>query len=96
MRGMHVLRQPAMLFGEDDTTRLRRLHDMLEDPTALVDVEADEIGEGQTNDFLRDIQALRANTAAAQGRRGGRWWLAAWASAQRALSAAAGLRRKET
>ena len=60
-----MLRQPATLFGEDDAARLRRLHDVLEDPAALADVDAAEIGEGQTNDFLRDIQALRARAAAA-------------------------------
>uniref|UniRef100_A0A0D3FMV8 Prp18 domain-containing protein n=1 Tax=Oryza barthii TaxID=65489 RepID=A0A0D3FMV8_9ORYZ len=31
----------------------------------VADVEAAEIGEGQTNDFLRDIQALRAKAVAA-------------------------------
>jgi len=65
IRRLRVLRQPATLFGEDDAARLRRLHDVLEDPAALADVDAAEIGEGQTNDFLRDIQALRARAAAA-------------------------------
>ena len=65
VRRLRVLRQPATLFGEDDAARLRRLHDVLEDPAALADVDAAEIGEGQTNDFLRDIQALRAKAAAA-------------------------------
>jgi pre-mRNA-splicing factor 18 len=65
IRRLRVLRQPATLFGEDDAARLRRLNDVLEDPAALADVDADEIGEGQTNDFLRDIQALRAKAAAA-------------------------------
>ncbi|KAK8444382.1 hypothetical protein SEVIR_9G126100v4 [Setaria viridis] len=65
IRRLRVLRQPATLFGEDDAARLRRLNDVLEDPTALADVDADEIGEGQTNDFLRDIQALRVKAAAA-------------------------------
>ncbi|KAG2546629.1 pre-mRNA-splicing factor 18-like [Panicum virgatum] len=65
VRRLRVLRQPVTLFGEDDAARLRRLHDVLEDPAALADVDAAEIGEGQTNDFLRDIQALRARAAAA-------------------------------
>ncbi|KAJ1294009.1 hypothetical protein BS78_01G113500 [Paspalum vaginatum] len=65
IRRLRVLRQPATLFGEDDAARLRRLQDVLEDPAALADVDAAEIGEGQTNDFLRDIQALRAKAAAA-------------------------------
>uniref|UniRef100_A0A0E0GSD9 Pre-mRNA processing factor 4 (PRP4)-like domain-containing protein n=2 Tax=Oryza TaxID=4527 RepID=A0A0E0GSD9_ORYNI len=65
IRRLRVLRQPATLFGEDDAARLRRLHAVLEDPAALADVEAAEIGEGQTNDFLRDIQALRAKAVAA-------------------------------
>ncbi|CAL4918563.1 unnamed protein product [Urochloa decumbens] len=65
IRRLRVLRQPATLFGEDDAARLRRLNEVLEDPAALADVDADEIGEGQTNDFLRDIQALRARAAAA-------------------------------
>uniref|UniRef100_A0A0D9VXW0 Pre-mRNA processing factor 4 (PRP4)-like domain-containing protein n=1 Tax=Leersia perrieri TaxID=77586 RepID=A0A0D9VXW0_9ORYZ len=65
IRRLRLLRQPAMLFGEDDAARLRRLHAVLEDPAAaLADVDAEEIGEGQTNDFLRDIQALRAKVAA--------------------------------
>jgi pre-mRNA-splicing factor 18 len=53
-----------MLFGENDAARLRRLQEVLEDPAALADVDAAEIGDGQTNDFLRDIQALRAKAAA--------------------------------
>ncbi|CAN6292159.1 unnamed protein product [Urochloa humidicola] len=65
IRRLRVLRQPATLFGEDDAARLRRLNEVLEDPAALADVDAGEIGEGQTNDFLRDIQALRARAAAA-------------------------------
>uniref|UniRef100_A0A0E0KHV9 Pre-mRNA processing factor 4 (PRP4)-like domain-containing protein n=1 Tax=Oryza punctata TaxID=4537 RepID=A0A0E0KHV9_ORYPU len=65
IRRLRVLRQPATLFGEDDAARLRRLHAVLEDPAALTDVDAAEIGEGQTNDFLRDIQALRAKAVAA-------------------------------
>lgn len=65
VRRLRLLRQPATLFGEDDAARLRRLQEVLEDPAALADVDAAEIGEGQTNDFLRDIQALRAKAAAA-------------------------------
>ncbi|EER91034.1 hypothetical protein BDA96_01G130500 [Sorghum bicolor] len=65
IRRLRVLRQPATLFGEDDVARLRRLRDLIEDPAALADVDEAEIGEGQTNDFLRDIQALRAKAAAA-------------------------------
>ncbi|KAL6637085.1 hypothetical protein ACP70R_024657 [Stipagrostis hirtigluma subsp. patula] len=65
IRRLRLLRQPATLFGEDDAARLRRLHEVLEDPAALADVDAGEIGEGQTNDFLRDIQALRAKAVAA-------------------------------
>lgn len=65
VRRLRLLRQPATLFGEDDAARLRRLKEVLEDPAALADVDAAEIGEGQTNDFLRDIQALRAKAAAA-------------------------------
>ncbi|XP_047088364.1 pre-mRNA-splicing factor 18-like [Lolium rigidum] len=66
VRRLRLLRQPATLFGEDDAARLRRLHDVLEDPAAVADVDAAEIGEGQTNDFLRDIQALRAKVVAAK------------------------------
>jgi pre-mRNA-splicing factor 18 len=61
VRRLHLLRQPSTLFGEDDATGLQ---EVLEDPAALADVDAAEIGEGQTNDFLRDIQALRAKAAA--------------------------------
>ncbi|KQK13656.1 pre-mRNA-splicing factor 18 [Brachypodium distachyon] len=68
IRRLRVLRQPATLFGEDDASRLRRLHAVLEDPDAIADVDAVEIGEGQTNDFLRDIQALRAKAAAADAK----------------------------
>ncbi|VAI01424.1 unnamed protein product [Triticum turgidum subsp. durum] len=64
VRRLRLLRQPATLFGEDDAARLRRLHDALEDPAAVAGVDATEIGEGQTNDFLRDIQAPRAKAAA--------------------------------
>ncbi|CAN6287135.1 unnamed protein product [Urochloa humidicola] len=71
IRRLRVLRQPATLFGEDDAARLRRLNEVLEDPAALVEVDAGEIGEGQTNDFLRDIQALRARAAAATKPRAG-------------------------
>ncbi|CAL4935437.1 unnamed protein product [Urochloa decumbens] len=71
IRRLRVLRQPATLFGEDDAARLRRLNEVLEDPAALADVDAGEIGEGQTNDFLRDIQALRARAAAAAKPRAG-------------------------
>ncbi|KAK3146372.1 hypothetical protein QOZ80_3BG0265280 [Eleusine coracana subsp. coracana] len=65
IRRLRLLRQPATLFGEDDAARLRRLQEVLEDSAALADVDAEEIGEGQTNDFLRDIQALRAKAVAA-------------------------------
>ncbi|KAF7052187.1 hypothetical protein CFC21_060320 [Triticum aestivum] len=64
IRRLRLLRQPATLFGEDDAARLRRLHDALEDPAAVAGVDAAEIGEGQTNDFLRDIQAPRAKALA--------------------------------
>uniref|UniRef100_A0ACD6A4L5 Uncharacterized protein n=1 Tax=Avena sativa TaxID=4498 RepID=A0ACD6A4L5_AVESA len=64
VRRLRLLRQPATLFGEDDAARQRRLQDVLEDPAALADVDAGEIGEGQTNDFLRDIQSLRAKAEA--------------------------------
>ncbi|KAM0880346.1 hypothetical protein ACQ4PT_033658 [Festuca glaucescens] len=60
VRRLRLLRQPATLFGEDDAARLRRLHDVLEDPATVAGIDAAEIGEGQTNDFLRDIPALRA------------------------------------
>ncbi|KAG8097883.1 hypothetical protein GUJ93_ZPchr0013g35189 [Zizania palustris] len=63
IRRLRLLRQPATLFGEDDAARLRRLHAVLEHPAALADVDAGDIGEGQTNDFLRDIQALQAKVA---------------------------------
>jgi pre-mRNA-splicing factor 18 len=65
IRRLRALRQPATLFAEDDVARLRRLQDLIENPAALADVDAAEIGEGQTNDFLRDNQALRAKAAAA-------------------------------
>jgi pre-mRNA-splicing factor 18 len=64
VRRLRLLRQPATLFGEDDAARLRRLQDVLEDPAAVADVDAAEICEGQTNDFLRDIQASRVKAAA--------------------------------
>lgn len=70
IRRLRVLRQPATLFGEDDAARLRRLHAVLEDPAALADVEAAEIGEGQTNDFLREEGG--DNAWKEQGRRGSR------------------------
>jgi pre-mRNA-splicing factor 18 len=71
VRRLRLLRQPATLFGEDDAARLRRLHDVLEDPAAVAGVDAAEIGEGQTNDFLRDIQALRAKAVAAKPKAAG-------------------------
>ncbi|KAJ3697775.1 hypothetical protein LUZ61_001480 [Rhynchospora tenuis] len=57
IRRLRVLRQPITLFGEDDVARYKRLQSVIE--SGVLEIDADEIGEGQTNDFLRDIYELR-------------------------------------
>ncbi|KAL9662893.1 hypothetical protein QQ045_027728 [Rhodiola kirilowii] len=56
VRRLRFLKQPATLFGEDDEARLERLKYVLK--TGLFEVDSD-MTEGQTNDFLRDIDELR-------------------------------------
>ncbi|KAJ4845579.1 hypothetical protein Tsubulata_019473 [Turnera subulata] len=56
IRRLRFLKQPVTLFGEDDEARLERLKYVLKAGTFEVD---DDITEGQTNDFLRDIVELR-------------------------------------
>lgn len=46
-----------------DVVRLRCLPAAHEDPAALADIDEAEIGEGQTNDILHDIQVLGAKAA---------------------------------
>ncbi|CAL9064664.1 unnamed protein product [Musa banksii] len=56
VRRLRILKQPATLFGEDDAARFRRLQAVIE--SGPIEVE-EEIADGQTNDFLRDIYELR-------------------------------------
>ncbi|XP_047958496.1 pre-mRNA-splicing factor 18-like [Salvia hispanica] len=56
IRRLRFLKQPVTLFGEDDEARLDRLKYVLK--TGLFEVD-DDITEGQTNDFLRDIVELK-------------------------------------
>ncbi|KAJ1697359.1 hypothetical protein LUZ63_005871 [Rhynchospora breviuscula] len=57
IRRLRVLKQPITLFGEDDVARYKRLQSVIE--SGALEIDADEIGEGQTNDFLRDIYELK-------------------------------------
>ncbi|KAJ3672962.1 hypothetical protein LUZ60_006336 [Juncus effusus] len=58
IRRLRILKQPITLFGEDDAARFKRLQSVIE--SGALEIEGDdEIGEGQTNDFLRDICELR-------------------------------------
>ncbi|KAL3827947.1 hypothetical protein ACJIZ3_016749 [Penstemon smallii] len=56
IRRLRFLRQPVTLFGEDDDARLDRLKFVLK--AGLFEVD-DDMTEGQTNDFLRDIVELK-------------------------------------
>ncbi|XP_057780741.1 uncharacterized protein LOC130999243 [Salvia miltiorrhiza] len=56
VRRLRFLKQPVTLFGEDDEARLDRLKYVLK--TGLFEVD-DDMTEGQTNDFLRDIVELK-------------------------------------
>ncbi|KAG6510886.1 pre-mRNA-splicing factor 18-like [Zingiber officinale] len=71
IRRLRILKHPATLFGEDDAGRLRRLQTVIE--SGPIETE-EELADGQTNDFLRDIHNLRreqkAGTAVAK-REGG-------------------------
>lgn len=71
IRRLRILKHPATLFGEDDADRLRRLQTVIESGPIEA---AEELADGQTNDFLRDMHDLRrgqkAGTAAAK-REGG-------------------------
>ncbi|XP_008802680.1 pre-mRNA-splicing factor 18-like [Phoenix dactylifera] len=56
IRRLRILKQPITLFGEDDDARLDRLKLTLK--SGVLEIDSDMI-EGQTNDFLRDIDELR-------------------------------------
>ncbi|XP_031474031.1 uncharacterized protein LOC116246340 [Nymphaea colorata] len=56
IRRLRFFKQPITLFGEDDTARLDRFKLLLK--AGILEVE-NEMTEGQTNDFLRDIAELR-------------------------------------
>lgn len=56
IRRLRFLKQPVTLFGEDDEARLGRLKYVLK--AGLFEVD-DDMTEGQTNDFLRDIVELK-------------------------------------
>ncbi|OAY61663.1 pre-mRNA-splicing factor 18 [Manihot esculenta] len=56
IRRLRFLKQPITLFGEDDDARLDRLKYVLK--AGIFEVDND-MTEGQTNDFLRDIAELR-------------------------------------
>ncbi|CAN6440890.1 unnamed protein product [Victoria cruziana] len=56
IRRLRFFKQPITLFGEDDDARLDRLKLLLK--AGILEVE-NEMTEGQTNDFLRDIAELR-------------------------------------
>ncbi|XP_064993122.1 uncharacterized protein LOC135629538 [Musa acuminata AAA Group] len=56
VRRLRILKQPATLFGEDDAARFRRLQAVIE--SGPIEVE-EEMADGETNDFLRDIYELR-------------------------------------
>jgi pre-mRNA-splicing factor 18 len=57
IRRLRILKQPITLFGEDDIARFKRLQSVIE--SGALEIDAEEIGEGQTNDFLRDMHELR-------------------------------------
>lgn len=56
IRRLRILKQPITLFGEDDDSRLERLKVLLK--SGVLDIDSD-MAEGQTNDFLRDIDEMR-------------------------------------
>ncbi|KAM7521597.1 hypothetical protein LguiA_011499 [Lonicera macranthoides] len=56
IRRLRFLKQPVTLFGEDDEARLDRLKYVLK--AGLFELD-DDMTEGQTNDFLRDIVELK-------------------------------------
>lgn len=56
IRRLRFLKQPITLFGEDDEARLSRMKYVLK--AGLFEVD-DDMTEGQTNDFLRDIVELK-------------------------------------
>ncbi|MCL7036463.1 hypothetical protein MKW94_027220 [Papaver nudicaule] len=56
IRRLRFLKQPVTLFGEDDGMRMDRLRETLK--TGCFEIDND-MTEGQTNDFLRDISELR-------------------------------------
>ncbi|KAK3018352.1 hypothetical protein RJ639_004764 [Escallonia herrerae] len=56
IRRLRFLKQPVTVFGEDDVARLDRLKYVLK--AGLFEVD-DDMTEGQTNDFLRDIVELK-------------------------------------
>lgn len=56
IRRFRILKQPITLFGEDDDARLERLKTIFK--SGVLDIDSD-IAEGQTNDFLRDIDEMR-------------------------------------
>lgn len=63
IRRLRILKQPVTLFGEDDIARFKRLQSVIE--SGALEIDAEEIGDGQTNDFLRDIYELRKRQKAA-------------------------------
>lgn len=56
IRRLRLLKQPVTLFGEDDDARLERLKFVLK--AGMFEVDND-MTDGQTNDFLRDIVELK-------------------------------------
>ncbi|KAL2936770.1 Pre-mRNA-splicing factor 18 [Bienertia sinuspersici] len=56
IRRLRLLKQPITVFGEDDEARLDRLKTVLKTGTFEVD---NDMTEGQTNDFLRDMVELK-------------------------------------
>ncbi|ERN06338.1 hypothetical protein AMTRI_Chr06g191510 [Amborella trichopoda] len=56
IRRLRFLKQPITLFGEDDKARLDRLKLLLK--AGILEIDND-MTEGQTNDFLRDMAELR-------------------------------------
>lgn len=63
IRRLRILKQPVTLFGEDDIARFKRLQSVIE--SGALEIDAEETGDGQTNDFLRDIYELRKRQKAA-------------------------------
>ncbi|XP_078442050.1 splicing factor Prp18 family protein [Wolffia australiana] len=64
IRRLRILKQPITLFGEDDDARLDRLKLTLK--SGVLEIDSD-MTEGQTNDFLRDIDELRKRQKAGSG-----------------------------